>query len=47
MKGIILTSLGHTVAKLYEPKVVDLGFEILNDWADTMRSGALEVLEEV
>ena len=47
VKGIILTSLGHTVAKLYEPKVIDLGFEILNNWADTMRSGAFEVLEEV
>ena len=44
---MILTTQLPTVATRSAPQVVDLGFEILNDWADTMRSGALEVLEEV
>jgi hypothetical protein len=47
LSGVILTSLAHTLAKLYEPKVIDLGLEIFYDWIDTVRSSALEVTEEI
>ena len=46
LQGVILTSLGDTLARLYEPKPNSLGAEIYKAWLDSIRSGPLEILHE-
>jgi hypothetical protein len=45
IQGVILTSLGNTIAKLYEPKVNDLGLKIYTSWLNQIR-GSIEVTTE-
>jgi len=44
--GVILTSLGDTIARLYEPKENDLGAEIYSSWNQSVRESSLRVLQE-
>lgn len=44
--GVILTSLGETIARLYEPKLNDLGIEIYKAWLESVRSGPFEIVDE-
>lgn len=44
--GVILTSLGDTIARLYEPKENDLGLEIYNNWLNGVRDSSLKVVNE-
>ena len=47
LKGAMLTSLGNTIAKLYEPKENALGLEIYNAWLSGVRESTLNVLHEI
>lgn len=44
--GVILTSLGDTIARLYEPKENDLGSEIYSSWKKSVRESSLTVIHE-
>lgn len=44
--GVILTSLGDTIALLYEPKANSLGLEIYKAWLDGVRTGPIQVVHE-
>lgn len=46
LKGVMLTTLGDIVARLYEPKPNQLGQEIYSGWLTSMRSGPLEIVSE-
>lgn len=46
LRGIVLTSLGDILARLYEPKSNNLGVEIYTAWLADVRPGLLEVLHE-
>jgi hypothetical protein len=46
IKGVILTSLGEIVARLYQPKPNELGQEIYNAWVQSFRSGPHEIVNE-
>lgn len=46
LKGVILTSLGDTIARLYEPKTNDLGFEIYKDWRGKVPDTSLQIINE-
>lgn len=46
IRGVILTSLGDTIARLYEPKECELGTEIYDKWKTSVRQSSLQVLHE-
>ena len=44
--GVILTSLGDTIARLYQPKMNALGVEIYTSWVKSIRDSSLKVVNE-
>lgn len=46
VRGVLLTPLGETIARLYDPKVNSLGLEIFNKWIDGLRVSKIEVIAE-
>ncbi len=47
IRGVLLTALGDTIAKLYGPRTNELGLEIFNTWIDSLRSGQIEIIKEI
>jgi len=47
ISGVILTPLGLTISRLYEPKANPLGQEIFDTWLNSVRGGMIEVLNEI